>query len=298
MENLQIKNFRSKKDDSVLHIFTHPKFILKSRIAAFDLDHTLIRPKGSNKTKKFPKHKDDWIWTDKRWPSIIQNLNNSHSIVLFTNQAGIARNIVKLPDLHYKINNVCKELGVPIEMYISPCKDKFRKPNDGMWKFMKHFHRKDNVVIDTTNSFYVGDAAGRSSDFSDSDQMFALNVGITFYTPENFIRHYSIKKYLTINPELVIIGNLDDEYTVCHNFYKTELELSGYKLKITDDDIIQGLKDTESIVVICSGKSESDINNIINNAKKYGIKTKVLTNIQSHMDPILPSQFDCKIILP
>lgn len=299
MENLQIKHFNSKKDNSELYIFTNPTFILKYRIAAFDLDHTLIRPKGSNKTKKFPKNKDDWTWIDPRWPSIIQGLNsNNYSIVIFTNQAGIAKNIVKLPDLHYKINNISKELGVPIKVFISPCKDKFRKPNVNMWTFMLHLHRKEKIVVDIKNSFFIGDAAGRSKDFSNSDQMFAKNIGISFYTPEDFIRHYSISKYLIINPELIIIGNKDDNYDICHNFYKTDFEFSGYKLKTSIEDVTEGFKNSESIVIICSGKSNKDINDIINLTRKYGIKTKLLSNVRTYSDPILPSQFDCKIILP
>ena len=34
--------------------------------------------------------------------------------------------------------------------------------------------------------FYVGDAAGRHTDFSSSDAKFAFNCGIHFYTPEQF----------------------------------------------------------------------------------------------------------------
>ena len=50
--------------------------------------------------------------------------------------------------------------------------------------------------IDKDNSFYVGDAAGRikgwsnnkkaKKDFSCSDRKFALNIGIKFFTPEEF----------------------------------------------------------------------------------------------------------------
>ncbi len=45
-----------------------------------------------------------------------------------------------------------------------------------------------NVDIDLKKSFYCGDAAGRvkgkKKDFSDSDYKFALNINITFFTPE------------------------------------------------------------------------------------------------------------------
>lgn len=46
------------------------------------------------------------------------------------------------------------------------------------------------VEIDMKESMYVGDAAGRPAqgskkkDFSTSDRLFALNLGIPFFTPE------------------------------------------------------------------------------------------------------------------
>ena len=35
-----------------------------------------------------------------------------------------------------------------------------------------------------SRSFFVGDAAGRKGDFSDSDRVFAANAGLAFYVPE------------------------------------------------------------------------------------------------------------------
>jgi hypothetical protein len=37
---------------------------------------------------------------------------------------------------------------------------------------------------DHAKSFFVGDAAGRTADFADTDKGFAHNVGIGFRTPE------------------------------------------------------------------------------------------------------------------
>ena len=50
------------------------------------------------------------------------------------------------------------------------------------------------VSIDRSASFYCGDAAGREADwqpkrkadFSCSDRLFALNLGLAFHTPEDF----------------------------------------------------------------------------------------------------------------
>jgi len=48
------------------------------------------------------------------------------------------------------------------------------------------------VKIDKENSFYCGDAAGRDKtatrkkDFSNTDKLFAVAVGIKFMTPEEY----------------------------------------------------------------------------------------------------------------
>ena len=69
----------------------------------------------------------------------------------------------------------------------------FRKPRPGIWYWLRNVANKDDV-IDVENSFYCGDAAGRrvgwahkrKKDFSCSDRLFASNLGIKFYTPEEY----------------------------------------------------------------------------------------------------------------
>lgn len=65
-----------------------------------------------------------------------------------------------------------------------------RKPNIGMWENLiselDKFSGEVRGTVDIANSFYVGDAAGRKGDFSNSDRAFAKNVGIRFLTPEEY----------------------------------------------------------------------------------------------------------------
>lgn len=67
--------------------------------------------------------------------------------------------------------------------------DKFsqmRKPEIGLYtEFMQDFKQKTNVKVDKLCwQWYCGDAAGRKSDFSDSDKVFASKIGIPFRIPE------------------------------------------------------------------------------------------------------------------
>lgn len=62
------------------------------------------------------------------------------------------------------------------------------------------------VEIDLAESMYIGDAAGRpvrgkiKKDFSFSDRLFALNIGLKFFTPEE---HF-LGGYLFLDKERVI----------------------------------------------------------------------------------------------
>jgi polynucleotide 5'-kinase 3'-phosphatase len=169
-----------------------------SAVAAFDMDHTLIRPQ-SNRT--FPKDEDDWMLMNaselkSKLKSLIAEGKN---IVIISNQGGVGYDkAARLKALGNKVARVQQALGVPLAFYASYSKvDRCRKPAPGMWEQLTHDFMQKGVVIDKSRSFYCGDAAGRpvgfkpwgaveKKDFADTDRRFAINAGLTFYTPEQF----------------------------------------------------------------------------------------------------------------
>lgn len=74
---------------------------------------------------------------------------------------------------------------------IGGASDKYRKPNPLMWR---HFCDELNgkLEVNLRESFYCGDAAGRSAtktskkDHSADDKIFAHAIGLNFQTPESF----------------------------------------------------------------------------------------------------------------
>ena len=78
----------------------------------------------------------------------------------------------------------------------------FRKPRTAIWEFLTK-HSNGGRNIDRSKSFYCGDAAGRikkvsdgKKDFSCSDRLFALNLTLQFWTPEqHFLDKKSIEKF-------------------------------------------------------------------------------------------------------
>ena len=171
MQELLIKNYYLSLDQSCYYL------------AGFDLDYTLIKTKSGN---VFPKNKNDWeLLNDQIKPKLTElSKNNKIIIVIFSNQKGIGcEKNVSIEDFTDKINQIQKTLGINFIFMGALQDDIYRKPRVGMYK---HLTNVLNIKINKTNSFYVGDMAGRPSDKFDTDIKFATNLGIKFFVPEQY----------------------------------------------------------------------------------------------------------------
>jgi bifunctional polynucleotide phosphatase/kinase len=157
-----------------------------NKFAGFDFDWTLVKPKDN---RKFPKSVDDWEWLFDTIPSIIQQLyTDGYIIVIFTNQTKQWKKD--------QIINVAKILNIPIYIYIAFDKI-YHKPNITIYEKFK-----ENLGnIDKEKSFFVGDALGRKDDFSNSDKIFAENIGIKWLSPEDIF-------YKKENIEFIVLPNI------------------------------------------------------------------------------------------
>ena len=145
------------------------KFEHKGHVAAFDYDHTLVKPtKGT-----FSHAVDDWVWLRESVPSVVRGFYERHyTIVIFTNQSK-----------EFKLEQIKLALGslnIPIRVYAGVSQEA-RKPNTLMWDA---FCDSATGNINKAESFFVGDALGRVCDWSDSDKIFADNIGLKALSPE------------------------------------------------------------------------------------------------------------------
>ena len=63
-----------------------------------------------------------------------------------------------------------------------------------MWKYLvENIYQGHQKDIDLEESFYCGDAAGRTQppfkDFSNDDLLYSISLGIKFYTPEMLFKN-------------------------------------------------------------------------------------------------------------
>ncbi|KAM4065737.1 polynucleotide kinase 3 phosphatase domain-containing protein [Hirsutella rhossiliensis] len=184
---------------------------VRRKIAAFDLDSTLI---ATSSGKKHAGNATDWKWWDSCVPGRLRELHQAqgYQIVILSNQGGLMLHFEpgykgpkasaqkRVNEFKQKCSAVLSSLDLPTSVYAATGRDMYRKPRPGMWRAVCDDYGLAEDEVDLANSFFVGDAGGRiaglgtgggnvkaiAKDFSCSDRNFAHNVGIAYKTPEEF----------------------------------------------------------------------------------------------------------------
>ncbi|KAM9112958.1 bifunctional polynucleotide phosphatase/kinase [Pangshura tecta] len=191
----------SWEEHGKLLVFTKQGVVPSAKVAGFDLDGTIITTKSG---KVFPTSPDDWRILYPEVPRKLKQLRNEgYKIVVFTNQLGISRGRLRPEVFKAKAEAVVERLGVPVQVFVATGTGIYRKPLLGMWEYLCE-KANGAVSVALQSSLYVGDAAGRppnwapghkKKDFSCSDRLFALNIGLLFYTPEEFFLGWAPAPY-------------------------------------------------------------------------------------------------------
>ncbi|GBG23975.1 Polynucleotide kinase-3'-phosphatase, putative [Hondaea fermentalgiana] len=163
----------------------------RGAVAAFDLDDTLVETwSGAPPWRR--RSGADWTW---RYASVPQRLREEaragRALVVFSNQSHVrsAHHGKAAAKLKKVVDAVARELDLTPEQgglafVAATQKDAYRKSIQGeLWAVYEELF---GISVDIRNSFYVGDAAGRESDFGSGDADFARARGVRFMTPEEY----------------------------------------------------------------------------------------------------------------
>jgi len=259
------------EDNDLLYFKQEKKH--SNKVAAFDLDHTIIKTISGN---KFPKNKNDWCFLYDNTKEILNKyFENNYNIVIFSNQSKL-KDEKLVNEYKEKIDNILKSLNIDIEIYISKKEGYFRKPLTGMYDM---FIKRNGLLFSSDESFYCGDAAGRinlwkknhKKDFSCSDRMFANNINLKFYTPE-----------------FIFKNEKDTDKWV----YK-RINIKEYMLDIHSDYICNSIKSNKNEILMMCGVPTSGKSTF---CRKYLPNYKVINqdNLKSKSKCLISSDFYIK----
>lgn len=173
-----------------------------AKVAAFDLDDTLQKTR-SGRPGYLVSDLDDFVFWSDRVADVVRSVHKrGHSIVIFSNQGGVkgALDGKRADVVRRRVDALANTLDVPLHFFCGTQKGAekdpfgYRKPQTGAWRYFEK-HCNGGTEVDLSASYYVGDAAGRPRDHSDSDAAFARNVGVRFFTPEAYFTESAFERF-------------------------------------------------------------------------------------------------------
>lgn len=136
----------------------------RGKVAAFDLDGTLIKPKSGNIR---PGTSEDWMFWHNSVPKKLKEAHEAgYQVVIFSNQ-NYRQDSNEARSFNQKLKMLGPAINVPFYLFAGFEKDCHRKPMIGMWELFKEV---SGAEVDLQASYYVGDAAGRMGDHADTDR--------------------------------------------------------------------------------------------------------------------------------
>ncbi|AWW14455.1 nrk-1 [Hyposidra talaca nucleopolyhedrovirus] len=175
VETIRSKIYKWQFHHGGLVTYSHRLPMFKNKIAAFDLNGTLITPRSGG---AFAESTSDWRlkYANIR-KKFLQLLRDNFSIVIMANRIGL--NETNLHDYKNQIEGVCKEINLPMHVLIAIQTNNYRRPNTGMFEYLI----KQQALIDFDSSFYCGDNLHGNNN---TDSQFAKNCGLKFYYDFDF----------------------------------------------------------------------------------------------------------------
>jgi len=250
-----------------------------SGIAGFDFDATLVRSKSG---RQFIKDEHDWIITYDSVITILQELKNKgYTIVIMSNQLKFNDRLKLIFDSFLTYLNYH---NLDPYLLIATDKDQYRKPNIGMLSLFLMLTNTDLTMVNEY-SFYCGDAAGKTHtnlayQWSDSDQLFATNCHLKFYTPDQLFPSFQQPEPSTKQEMIINVGNQGSG----KSSYSDKFQSIGYKICCQDilktkakvkSHVIEAIKAGYSVIIDSTNPSKKSRAEWIEIANNYNLPVRI-----------------------
>ena len=201
-------------------VWYKPGTIASNKIAAFDLENTLI---WSDSGLIYMRTAEDWVPTtnvDVLAKLLTQLITDRWTIVIFTNQQEndplyTATSLARINNFLTRVNRLLPQ-GTSFApfVYVAIRNDNNRKPNNGMWSL---FMQQAQLTTISPASFYCGDAIGPTETnplyrWSNHDTEFARACNLTIYNPSEILGTYTPNINILIYRVLFIIAADESQY--------------------------------------------------------------------------------------
>lgn len=255
--------FQVENNSCIYHI---PRdYIPKNYIFALDLDNTLTY----HEKTLYVKHSDDIHLLPNRYDILQKIFKLGYTIVVFTNQSTMnSTTAIK------RMQTFLEQVNLPIYVFASLKKDKYRKPDIGMWELFLCKSRLKPKKI-----YFSGDASGREFDFADSDKIFAKNINATIFTPEEIFGEFDPQTVPKREKEVVLFVGApgSNKSTLYNQKYSDYVHVSKDIQKTKEMSIyMSALKNNQNIVVDDTNPTKDVRSTFIDPAKKLGYNVTIL----------------------
>jgi len=207
----------------------------KIKVAAFDADWTLRRSRHPK--EHYPRTVEDQIIFNDAVQKIRELNQRGYLVVVFSNQTGawLPKEIQNRKEIFSGMIQDFATQGARIDYYdfASVWEPWNQKPRAGLFNKLAHKLAKKNLVVDHTQSFYVGDSGYKKGDkrpwkFSkhilnhdNYDREFARQSGISFYLADSFFDRTPTAPNET---PPAVLEKIRSEYQVLEKRWVTRIE--------------------------------------------------------------------------
>lgn len=266
-----------------------PGIMFHSKVAAFSFNGTLVKTKSGSKTPG-NRYDIDW-WSQGVLIRLAELHSEDYSLVVIADETDVEKGNLTREDCKFRFDWLAGALfkkNIPIIGMFSLKSNSFRKPYTSMIAILKSLYNRRGEMwqIDMGKSFYVGSEGARLADKNKhlradtgyKDRAFALNVGMSYYSPDEMFRKATAREWRF--PDTVLSGDDKKIYLQVSGDMERAGPLAKYGGRFSRfvEQVVSEQKHDNALILIVgqrsSGKSTIAAEIVNENPDKFKMFTK------------------------